>query len=203
LLKQGNGEGPALSMHETVEMQWPSRPAIQSESVHMGKLILLATSLVALAATAAPAFAITPASFEVTGGGLTISAPTGANVDLGARLASNVAGTISGSLGVVTVSDLRGGATTWTASVISSAFTPTAGPAVAASLVSYNAGVITPSGPVTAVGGVFANLTGVVPVVTGTSTGPSSATWNPLILVAIAANLAPGIYTATVTHSVA
>jgi hypothetical protein len=56
---------------------------------------------------------------------------------------------------------------------------------------------------VTPVGGVFANLTGVVSVVTGTSTGPSSATWNPLILVTIPANLAPGIYTATVTHSVA
>jgi hypothetical protein len=169
----------------------------------MGKLLVLATTLVALAASAAPAFAITPASFEVTGGGLTISAPTGANVDLGARLASNIAGTISGSLGVVSVSDLRGGATTWTASVISSAFTPTAGPAVAASLVSYTTGVVTASGPVTPVGGVFTNLTGVVPVVTGTSTGPSSATWNPLIQVVIAANLPPGIYTATVTHSVA
>jgi hypothetical protein len=151
----------------------------------------------------APALAITPASFEVTGGGLTISAPAGANVDLGSRLASNVAGTIAGPLGSVSVSDLRGGPTTWTASVISSAFTPTAGPAVAASFVSYASGVITPSGPVTAVGGTYLNLTGVVPVVTGTSTGPSSATWNPLISIAIAANLAPGTYTATVTHSVA
>ena len=169
----------------------------------MRRSALLATALAALAASATPAFAITPASFEITGGGLTISAPTGANVDLGSRLASNVAGTISGPLGAVSVSDLRGGSTTWTASVIASAFTPTAGPAVAASAVSYDSGTITASGPVTPVGGVFANLTGVVAVVTGTSTGPSSATWNPLVSIAIPANLAPGTYTATITHSVA
>ena len=169
----------------------------------MRRSALLATVLTALAVSATPALAITPASFEITGGGLTISAPTGANVDLGSRLASNVGGTISGPLGTVSVSDLRGGATTWTASVISSAFTPTAGPAVAASAVSYDSGTITASGPVTPVGGAFANLTGVVAVVTGTSTGPSSATWNPLVSIAIPANLAPGTYTATVTHSVA
>jgi hypothetical protein len=165
--------------------------------------LLLALSVLAIAASAAPALAITPVSFEVTGGGLTISAPSGANVDLGSRLASNVAGTIAGQLGAVTVSDLRGGATTWTASVISSAFTPTAGPAVPAISVSYDTGAITALGPVTPIGGLFSNLTGVVPVVTGTSTGPSSASWNPLISIAIPANLAPGTYTATVTHSVA
>ena len=87
----------------------------------MRKPLLLAICVAALATTAAPALAVTPVSFEVTGGGLTISAPTGANVDLGSRLASNVAGTISGQLGAVTVSDLRGGPTTWTASVISTA----------------------------------------------------------------------------------
>ena len=169
----------------------------------MRKLLLLATSVAALGASTAPALAMTPVSFEVTGGGLTISAPTGANVDLGSRLASNVAGTISGQLGAVTVSDLRGGPTTWTASVISTAFTPTAGPAVPATSVSYDTGVVTPSGPVMPIGGPFSNLTGVVTVVTGTSTGPSSASWNPLISIAIPANLAPGTYTATVTHSVA
>jgi hypothetical protein len=169
----------------------------------MRTLALVAISLAALAASAAPALAVTPVSFEVTGGGLTISAPTGANVDLGSRLATNVTGTISGQLGAVTVADLRGGPTTWTASVISSAFTPTAGPAVPATAVSYDTGTIGVSGPVTPIGGLFSNLTGVVAVVTGTSTGPSSASWNPLISIAIPANLAPGTYTATVTHSVA
>jgi hypothetical protein len=109
---------------------------------------------------------------------------------------------MSGSLGVVTVSDQRGGTTTWTASVISTAFTPTAGPADPASNVSYAAGTITASGVVaTAVAGV--DLTGVTTVVTGASTGVSSASWNPTISVLVPANFAPGIYAAIITHSVA
>jgi hypothetical protein len=168
----------------------------------MTRVLLLAGALLALAVPAS-ALAVTPASFEVTGGALSISAPAGTNVDLGSRLASSQPGTLSGQLGVVTVSDLRGGPTTWTASVIASAFTPTAGPAVPATAVSYDSGVITALGPLAPIGGVFANLTGVVPVVTGTSTGPSTATWNPLISIAIPANLQPGTYTATITHSVA
>jgi hypothetical protein len=40
-------------------------------------------------------------------------------------------------------------------------------------------------------------------VVNGTSTGVSSASWNPSIAVLVPANLAPGIYSATITHSVA
>jgi hypothetical protein len=166
------------------------------------RLMALPALLVALAVPGS-ALAVTPASFDITGGALSISAPAGTNVDLGSRLASNEAGTLSGQLGVVTVSDLRGGPTTWTASVIASAFTPTAGPAVPASAISYNAGLITVLGALVPIGGVFANLTGVVAVVTGTSTGPSTATWNPLISIAIPANLQPGSYTATITHSVA
>ena len=109
---------------------------------------------------------------------------------------------MSGPLGVVTVSDQRGGTTTWTASVISTAFTPPAGPADPASNVSYAAGTITVSGVVaTAVAGV--DLTGVTTVVTGASTGVSSASWNPTISVLVPANFAPGIYAATITHSVA
>jgi hypothetical protein len=169
----------------------------------MRKLLLVATGALVLAASAAPALAVTPAYFDVTGGALTISAPSGSNVELGSQLASNSASVLSGHLGVVTVSDTRGGATTWTASVISSAFTPAAGPAVPGASITYDAGTITTLGPIVPVGGVFSNLTGVVPVVTGTSTGPSSANWNPLISIAIPANLQPGHYTATITHSVA
>jgi len=39
--------------------------------------------------------------------------------------------------------------------------------------------------------------------VTGASGGISSATWNPSISVLVPANLAPGVYSATITHSVA
>ena len=168
----------------------------------MRKFLLLASSVAALAGvTALPAGSATPATFQLIAGTLSISTPT-ASVSLGSQVSSVTSSTMSGPLGVVTVSDQRGGTTTWTASVISTAFTPTAGPADPASNVSYAAGTITASGVVaTAVAG--ADLTGVTTVVTGASTGVSSASWNPTISVLVPANFAPGIYAATITHSVA
>jgi len=165
--------------------------------------LLLATSALTLLATAAafPVGAVTPATFTLTAGALSISAPTG-SVSLGSQVAATSSSTIGGQLGDVTVSDQRGGVTTWTASVISTAFTPAAGPADPASNVSYAAGVITASGVVaTAVPAL--NLTGVSTVVTGASGGISTATWNPTISVVVPANFAPGVYSATITHSVA
>jgi hypothetical protein len=168
----------------------------------MRKLLFLASTLAALAGVSAlPAGSATPATFQLIAGTLSISTPT-ASVSLGSQVSSVTSSTMSGPLGVVTVSDQRGGTTTWTASVISTAFTPTAGPADPASNVSYAAGTITASGVVaTAVAG--ADLTGVTTVVTGASTGVSSASWNPTISVLVPANFAPGIYAATITHSVA
>jgi hypothetical protein len=168
----------------------------------MRKLLFLASTFAALAGVSAlPAGSATPATFQLVAGTLSISTPT-ASVSFGSQVSSVTSSTMSGPLGVVTVSDQRGGTTTWTASVISTAFTPTAGPADPASNVSYAAGTITASGGVaTAVAG--ADLTGVTTVVTGASTGVSSASWNPTISVLVPANFAPGIYAATITHSVA
>jgi hypothetical protein len=168
----------------------------------MHKQLLLACCLVILCgASACPAGAATSTSFTLTSGALSISAPTG-SVSLGTQAVSNASSTISGSLGPVTVSDLRGGVTTWTASVISSAFTPPAGPADPASNVSYAAGTITQAG-VVATATPASDLTGVTTVVTGASGGTSSAVWNPTITVLVPANFAPGVYSATITHSVA
>jgi hypothetical protein len=144
----------------------------------------------------------TPASFTLTAGALSISASV-AGVSLGTQVASTNAGTISGSLGIVTVTDQRGGTTTWTASVIATAFTPTAGPADPASNVSYAAGLISVTPTVVATAVAASDLTGVSTVVTGASTGISAASWNPTISVFVPANFAPGVYTATITHSVA
>jgi hypothetical protein len=172
-------------------------------SLDMRHFSLLASTFAMLAAaTALSAGAATPATFTLTAGALSISAPTG-SVSLGSQVASNSSSTITGSLGVVTVSDQRGGATSWTASVISTAFTPPAGPADPASNVSYAAGTITPSGTVTATAVAAPDLTGVSPAVTASSTGVSSASWNPSISVFVPANFAPGVYSATITHSVA
>jgi hypothetical protein len=171
----------------------------------MQRFLLAVASLAALAAVVAlPAAADTPASFTLTAGTLSISAPT-SSVSLGSQAVSSSPSTISGQLGAVTVTDQRGGATTWVASVIVTAFTPTTGPAVTAipaTQVSYAAGTITQSG-VTATKPATTDLTGVSPVVNGVSTGLSTASWNPTISVTLPANAAPGVYSGTITHSVA
>ncbi len=167
------------------------------------RLLLIGSTCTALAAVAVlPAGADTTASFTLTAGALSISAPTG-SVSLGSQVAATGSSTISGPLGIVTVSDQRGGPTSWTVSVISTAFTPTPGPADPASNVSYATGTITSSALVTATAVAALNLTGVSTVVTGVSTGISTASWNPTISVVVPANFAPGVYVATITHSVA
>jgi hypothetical protein len=164
--------------------------------------IVLATCLGLLSVVgAAPATAATTATFTLTSGALTLSAPTG-TVSLGTRTTSNSSTTIGGALGAVTVSDLRGGVTTWTASVIATAFTPPAGPADPASNISYAAGTVTEAGVVTTATPA-SDLTGVTVIMSGASGGISSATWNPDISVFVPADFAPGVYSATITHSVA
>ena len=166
------------------------------------RLLLIATSVAVLAAVSAfSAGAATTATFTLTAGGLSISAPAG-GVSLGSEIASTSASTISGPLGAVTVSDQRGGVTTWVASVISTAFTPPAGPADPAANVSYAAGTIVQS-DVVATALAATDLTGVTPVVSGASAGISTATWNPTISIVVPADYAPGVYVATITHSVA
>jgi hypothetical protein len=86
--------------------------------------------------------------------------------------------------------------------VISSAFTPPTTPADPASNVSYAAGAFTQSG-VVATAVAAPDLTAVVPVVTGVSSGLSTASWDPTISVLVPVNFAPGVYSATITHSVA
>jgi hypothetical protein len=148
------------------------------------------------------ASAATPMTFTLTAGALSISTPT-VSVALGTEVSSTTSSTISGAIGVVTVTDQRGGVTTWTASAIATAFTPSAGPADPASNVSYAAGPLTVSSTVVATAVNATDLTGVSTVVTGASTGISTASWNPTISVVVPPNFAPGVYSATITQSVA
>jgi hypothetical protein len=144
-----------------------------------------------LAVILIPAAGATPAVFTLTAGALSISPPS-ATANFGSQSVSNGAQTITGSLGSVTVSDQRGGVTTWIASAISTAFTPAVGPAVPASNVSYNAGSLSVTG-VVATAIPAPDLTGVSPVVSGASGGISTATWNPTISILVPANFAPGV----------
>jgi hypothetical protein len=168
----------------------------------MRKLLLLASVGAAFAVAVGPAVADTPATFDITTGGISLSAPT-ASVLLGSRTATVGAGAaISGPLGVVSVTDTRGGTTGWTASVIATAFS---GPvAVPALNISYLAGTITGAGPATFTATAGLNLTGVVPVVAASLvTGANSASWNPTVTVLTPSGLPVGTYSTTITHSVA
>lgn len=151
-------------------------------------------------ASAAP----TPATLTVTGGSLGITVPS-TTADLGTRANTVQAGAVSGPLGQVQVNDARSAAagSGWVASVISTAFTPPSGPAIAASEVGYAAGTIVKVGTATYTANNPPNLTGVVPAVTATGiTGDNSATWNPTITVTVPGGMAAGTYSATITHSV-
>jgi hypothetical protein len=171
----------------------------------------IARLLVAIAAGAFPLVVASSAQADtttttitITGGALAITVPTDAG-NLGTRANTVLGGTISGPLGQVQVSDARSAAagSGWVASVISTAFTPPAGPAIPASAVGYVAGTITKVGTATYVANEPTNLTGVAPAVTATGiTGDNSATWNPTINVAVPGGMAAGVYSATITHSV-
>jgi len=170
-------------------------------------LVAVAAGMLTLG-IALPASAAAPgdsgATVTVQGGALSVTVPTDAG-NLGTRANSVGGGTISGPLGQVQVSDARSAAagSGWVASVISTAFTPPAGPAIAASAVGYTAGTITKVGTATYTANDPGNLTGVAPAVTATGiTGDNSATWNPMINVTIPGGMAAGVYSATITHSV-
>jgi hypothetical protein len=144
------------------------------------------------------------ATITVQGGFLSITVPPNAG-NLGTRSNTVNGGTISGALGQVQVNDARSAAagSGWVASVISTAFTPPAGPAIAASAVSYSVGTITKVGTATYTANDPGNLTGVSPAVTATGiTGDNSATWNPTVTVTVPGGMAAGVYSATITHSV-
>jgi hypothetical protein len=155
---------------------------------------------VAQPAVAAP----TTATVTVTGGALSITVPGSAG-SLGSIANTVSGGVISGPLGSVQVDDARSAAagSGWVASVISTAFTPSAGPTIGAASVGYVAGPITKVGTATFTANDPPDLTGAVAAVTATGiTGDNSATWNPTINVAVAGGKAAGTYTATITHSV-
>ena len=157
---------------------------------------------------AAPASADTigtsTATVTVTGGVLAITVPASAG-SLGSAANSVGGSIISGSLGQVQVTDARSAAagSGWVVSVISTAFTPAAGPTIAASAVGYSAGTIVKTGTATYTANNPSDLTGVSAAVTATGiTGDNSATWNPTISVTIAGGTIATTYSATITHSV-
>lgn len=169
--------------------------------VAAGLAVLSTFAVAPMAAQAAP----TTATVTVDGGALSITVPASAG-SLGSITNTVSGGVISGSLGQVQVNDARSAAagSGWVASVISTAFTPSAGPTIGAAFVGYVAGPITKVGTATFTANDPPDLTGPVAAVTASGiTGDNSATWNPTIKVAVDGGTAAGTYSGTITHSVA
>jgi hypothetical protein len=155
-------------------------------------------------AFAVPAFAATtagtPVTVEVTGGALSITVPAGA--DLGTTVAKVAAQTVTGSLGAVEVTDLRGGILGWVTSAGSTDFTGGAGIPASAESYTPGAAVVTGNSTVTPItlpamtagGGTVQTATAVI--------GVNTATWTPTIAVVVPAGAVAATYSATITHSV-
>jgi hypothetical protein len=135
---------------------------------------------------------------------LSITVPAGP-VNLGSKPASTSPQTISGLLGVVTVTDNREGTAGWTATAGATSFVgPQTITVTTPGLSSYTT---TLSATVTGTATVTrSNLTqlfpsGPVQVATDVN-GNNTATWNPTISVTIPAGALAGLYSTTITHSV-
>ena len=158
-----------------------------------------------VATFAVPAFAATaadtPVTVEITGGGLAISVPAAA--DLGTAAASPSAQTVTGSLGLVVVSDLRGGILGWVATAGSTSFTGSSGGTISAGTMTYTPGTAVVVGIATVTPISLTAMTTPGTVQTATAVlGVNTATWDPSIAVTLPAGAQAGTYSATVTHSV-
>ncbi|GIF51182.1 hypothetical protein DFJ67_3349 [Asanoa ferruginea] len=178
----------------------------------MSRRVTLAAALAAFASMvgfgAAPAVAApsaeTPITFAISAGGLNITAPT-TTVDLGSGVTG---GTVSGSIGPVTVADTRGLlVASWTATVSSTPFKTGGGtPAetIGADQATYTPGLATiVSGLPVPVAGLPGNLGAPRTAYTATAVGSNSVRWNPNLSIQLPAAAVAGTYTGTVTHSVA
>ncbi|SNS44344.1 hypothetical protein [Rhodococcoides kyotonense] len=167
---------------------------------------LLATFAVAgalAAAVVAPAVsnaADTVVTFTVAGGALNITAPANQTLTVTGNQAT-------GGITPVVVSDQRRGINGWTASAVSTAFTkPAPDPA------SIPATAVTYQGSLPAVTGVAIVTPSLLPVVLDTTksvqvatavVGANTATWTGNVTVTLPNDVVAGVYTGTITHSVA
>jgi len=172
---------------------------IATAALFIGGAGVLALTVPASAATASD----TPVTVEVSGGALSISAPTG-SVDLGSVLASASAQSVSSPLGVVTVTDSRAGTLGWVATAGATDFTGPQSISVSTpGSVTYSPGTATVTGTANVAATDEDHLYPTVPVQTATGvSGANTAAWNPTIKVTIPANALAGTYSTTITHSV-
>jgi hypothetical protein len=162
-------------------------------------LTIAAAATALLAGTALPAAADdTATTFEIISGPLAFTVQPAA--DLGPDASGATA--ISGSLGLVSVTDARGGTAEWAVSAASTAFAGLLGSSSTA--VSYSGGVVTETGSITvadgsavAIGGAAAQV-----VVPSVLSGNNTASWNPTLTVTMPTSALADDYSGTVTTSI-
>lgn len=152
-------------------------------------------------ATALPASAATDTTFSLTGGALSVTAPTTAAL----TDATSGTTTISGPLGPMSVTDARGGTAGWTVSAISTPFTGALASPSVSTAVSYTGGAATTTGTVTVADGAATTLTGTAASVMAGSgvSGNNTAAWAPTLSVTMPASAKADTYAGTVTTSIA
>ncbi|MFM1723972.1 WxL domain-containing protein [Rhodococcus sp. PAM 2766] len=145
----------------------------------------------------------TTTTFEIVAGGLTIAPQGSASLNTAQTGASDVLGL----MGEVTVIDSRGNNAGWTVTVSSSEFALAAesgDTTIAATQVQYNPGTVERTGTVTTTPSAVAGLDTAKTVVEGTAArGNNTATWNPTLTVGLPTDALAGVYTGTVSTSVA
>jgi hypothetical protein len=179
--------------------------ALRTHKLLRRGLVIAAVSGGWVFALAGPAFAApagdTTATFTLAGGSLDVTPA------LGAALTDGVTGaaSVSGSLGVVAISDTRGSTAGWVLSAASTAFTGALGSVSTG--VTYSSGAPTATtGTVTALtAGPGIDITGLGDVVAdGTAaSGNNTAAFAPTLTVGLPAGALADDYTGTVTTSIA
>ena len=174
---------------------------------------LLVAGVAAVAAgTAVPANAVdTTVTFTASAGSLSVSVPGAATLTGGSTIPG---GTVSGALGTVTVTDARGNAAGWTASVFSTTgFTASGSTAITNGGVTYTPGATTstnaPGSPTITAGtagppGANAGAALTAHTYANATAGGNTVAWNPTIAVVIPLTAkAAAAYSGTVSHQVA
>jgi hypothetical protein len=171
------------------------------------------------AALAIPAAAMadtgpTSTTMTVNGGLLSISTPDSAGIgalNISSDAILNGTTVVSGSLGNVVVDDERASVSgSWTASVISSDFVTgdaSAAETIPATDITYTPGAVVHSagvGDFTAgQAGTLDNSTPMTAYSAAAEVGVATVTWNPTLAFHLPSAVVAGLYTGTVTHSVA
>lgn len=162
-------------------------------------LLLGATVAALIGGMALPASADdTITTFSLTGGTLTLG--VGASAALTNEASGVEANTITGTLGIVSVTDARGGTAGWVTSAASTTFS---GTDLSTSIgVAYTNGVVTETGTNTVAKATALSITSAAAVATATAvSGNNTASWNPTLDVSMPAGALAGAYTGTVTTS--